>query len=95
MDIIFKAISSKTRREIIELLAYGNRSQSDLAVNFEMSRQAVAKHLVILEVSGLVKVNHMGRETLYFLRREKLREVHTWIKGCISDNTPELTNKNE
>lgn len=77
---VFQAIADPTRRSILFLLAEDTLTPNDLARNFEISRQAVSKHLQILVDCGLVKQEPRGRIILYHLLSEKIQEVQVWLE---------------
>jgi len=76
---VFEAISSSTRRRILDLLAEGDRPVKDIAGNFEMSRPAISQHLRILLDAGLVSQLQRGREHLYRLVPRRLSPIRDWI----------------
>ena len=61
LDAVFSALSDPTRRAIVERLADGEASVSDLAAPFDMSLVAVSKHLRVLERAGLLDHRKRGR----------------------------------
>ena len=71
---IFQAIADPTRRAIIALIALQAMTPNAIAENFNMTRQAISKHLRILSECDLVKENHQGREIYYSLELEKMKE---------------------
>ena len=77
---VFQAIADPTRRAIIGLIAMQAMTPNALAVHFDMSRQAVSKHLRILAECELVKQEQQGREIYYLLEMEKMREVDQWLE---------------
>jgi DNA-binding transcriptional ArsR family regulator len=78
LDLAFSALSDPTRRRIVARLARGRTRVTDLALPFEMSLNAVSKHLKVLERSGLVKREKLGREHWLQLRAAPIREVVRW-----------------
>jgi DNA-binding transcriptional ArsR family regulator len=78
LDLAFAALSDPTRRRIVARLARGRTRVTDLALPFDMSLNAVSKHLKVLERSGLVKRERLGREHWLQLRAAPLREVVRW-----------------
>lgn len=78
MDV-FGALSDPTRREVIRCLAEGPATATELATRFPVTRQAVAKHLGLLDEVGLVVATREGRETRYQLRPEPLRDAMSWM----------------
>ena len=78
LDLAFAALADPTRRRIIARLARGRTRVTDLALPFDMSLNAVSKHLKVLERSGLVKRERLGREHYLRLHAVPLREVVRW-----------------
>jgi DNA-binding transcriptional ArsR family regulator len=76
---VFTAISHRARRQVLDLLADTERSVTDIAAHFEMSRPAVSQHLRILLDAGLVAERRLGRERRYRLVPDKLGPVREWI----------------
>ena len=77
---VFQGIADPTRRAIIDLVSKNPVNLNAVAETFDMSRQAVTKHIRILEECGLVVINSQGREKLCEARPEKLSEVYDWSK---------------
>lgn len=77
---VFRAISHPARREIIRLLTSEQMSVGDVALRFEMTRPAVAKHLEILREAGLIKTHREGRETFNQLIPLSLKPVADWLE---------------
>lgn len=78
LDLAFAALADPTRRRIVARLARGRTRVTDLALPFDMSLNAVSKHLKVLERSGLLKRERQGREHWLQLRGAPLREVVRW-----------------
>lgn len=76
---IFQAIADPTRRAIILLLAVKAMTPNALAEHFDISRQAVSKHIRVMNECDLLNQNQQGREVYYELKREKMKEVEAWI----------------
>lgn len=76
---VFQAIADPTRRRIIHAVSQQTLTLNEVAAEFDMSRQAVAKHVKILTECGLVTVTVSGRERYCEARLEKLNEVDAWI----------------
>ena len=76
---IYQAIADPTRRAIITLIALQAMTPNAIAENFNMTRQAVSKHLRILTESELVKQEYKGREIYYSLEIEKMKEIDKWL----------------
>ena len=76
---IFQAISDPTRRAIIALISLQAMTPNAIAENFDMSRQAVSKHLRILAECELLKQEQQGREIYYSLEINKMKEIDKWL----------------
>jgi len=77
---IFQAIADPTRRAIMVLIALQAMSPSAIADHFNMSRQAISKHMKILTECELVKPEHQGREVYYQLEISKMKEIDIWLE---------------
>ncbi|MBU2981856.1 metalloregulator ArsR/SmtB family transcription factor [Lentibacter algarum] len=75
----FRALADPTRRDILTALSDGEMTVKQLTERFPMTRAAVKKHLVILEVGGLLTSRKQGRETLNKLNPEGLKPVTDWL----------------
>lgn len=80
-DLVFKALADASRRLLLDRLRKKNgQNLNELCVGLDMSRQAVAKHLVLLEEANLVAVQWQGREKLHFLNPVPINEIaERWI----------------
>ena len=75
-DELWSAIGDPSRRQVLDLLvSHGEVSASWLAGRVPFSRQAVAKHLVVLERSGLIRRRKQGREVLYRVETGRLDQA--------------------
>lgn len=81
IDQVFKALADSSRRKLLDKLFMNNgQSLSELCQHLEMSRQAVTKHLVILEEANLVVVQWHGRNKLHYLNPVPINEISKrWI----------------
>jgi len=80
VDRVFDALADPTRRFVLEVLAgRESASQSELAAQVPVTRQAVAKHLSTLAAAGLVRSERRGRETRYALEGTPLEEAAAWL----------------
>jgi DNA-binding transcriptional ArsR family regulator len=77
---IFHAIADPTRRAILALIALQALTPNAIADNFDMSRQAVSKHIKVLQECELIKPEPSGREIYYSLEIEKLKEIDIWLE---------------
>ena len=76
---IFQAIADPTRRAIILLIASQAMTPNAIAEHFDITRQAVSKHLRILAECQLVKQAYQGREIYYELEADKMKEIDKWL----------------
>lgn len=76
---VYTAIADPTRRRLLDLLTGEGRSVSELAAPFHMSRPAVSQHLRVLRDAGLVRERRSGRQRIYQLAPDGLREVDLWL----------------
>ena len=79
-DAVFQALSDGTRREVMRLLSEGGPSTvGELAAGLPVTRQAVAKHLVVLEDAGLVSASGDTRRRRYRLTPRPLTDAMGWM----------------
>jgi DNA-binding transcriptional ArsR family regulator len=76
---VFQAIADPTRRDIIGLIAKKTMTPNTVADSFDLSRQAISKHINILLECGLLSLNIEGREYYYSIEPKKLAEVSDWL----------------
>lgn len=77
---MFAALANPTRREVLRLLRdEGEQPVQRLADRFEMRRPSLSEHLRVLKDAGLVTERPVGRQRVYALRPEPLREVADWL----------------
>lgn len=76
---IFQAIADPTRRAIISLIVANSMTPNTIAEQFNSSRQAISKHIKILQECGLVKSEQTGREIYYQVEAKKLKEIADWL----------------
>src|SRR6266576_314434 len=79
VDRVFHALADPSRRVIVERLSRGPASVSDLARPFSMSLPAVVQHLQVLEASGLVRSEKVGRVRTCHVETALLRSAERWI----------------
>jgi DNA-binding transcriptional ArsR family regulator len=81
MDAVFRALADRSRRRLLDRLrARNGQSLNELREGLDMTRQAVTKHLVILEAAYLVATVKRGREKLHFLNPIPINEIaERWI----------------
>lgn len=76
---IFQAIADPTRRAILMLIAVQALTPNVMAEKFDMSRQAVSKHIKVLQECELIRPEHSGREIYYHFNPKKMQEFDNWI----------------
>jgi len=76
---VFQAIADPTRRDIINMITHQALTPNALTENFNVSRQAISKHLQILTECGLIVVKQHGRERHYEAKLDLLDNVTKWI----------------
>jgi DNA-binding transcriptional ArsR family regulator len=77
----FNAVAEPRRREILDLLAGGERPVGDLVRRLGVSQPLVSKHLRVLREVGAVDVRDEGRRRLYRLNAQALKPIHDWVRG--------------
>ncbi|MEV5537726.1 metalloregulator ArsR/SmtB family transcription factor [Saccharopolyspora shandongensis] len=82
VDEVLAALADPTRRQLVDLLGErGEASATALAAALPVSRQAVVKHLAVLENAGLVTSNRVGREVRFAIRSEPLAATARWLES--------------
>ncbi len=79
LSLTFTALADPTRRAIIDRLMIGPASVNDLAEPFEVSQQAISKHLACLEKANFIKKRKDGRQNICELNAEPFRQVDSWV----------------
>lgn len=81
MDEVFKALADASRRDLLDRLrAENGQTLNDLCSRLDMTRQAVSKHLAILEGANLVATVRRGREKLHYLNPVPIHDIaERWI----------------
>jgi DNA-binding transcriptional ArsR family regulator len=81
MDLVFRALADPVRRQLLDSLhARNGQTLSELCDGHDMTRQAVTKHLAILEEASLVATRKRGREKLHYLNPVPIHEIaDRWI----------------
>jgi DNA-binding transcriptional ArsR family regulator len=82
VDKVFKALADPSRRKLLDQLHANNgQTLSELCEHLDMTRQAVTKHLVLLEAANLVATVWRGREKLHYFNPVPLQEIYDrWIR---------------
>jgi len=77
----FNAVAEPRRREILDVLAGGERPVNDLVRELGVTQPQVSKHLRVLREVGAVDVREAGRQRLYRLNGHALKPIHDWVKA--------------
>lgn len=102
---VFNAIAEPQRREILSLLAQGERSVNEMVGALHLRQPQVSKHLRVLREVGLVNVREAGQQRIYQINKAGLKPVYDWVKPFeqlwnerfdrLADYLNELQNKGE
>jgi DNA-binding transcriptional ArsR family regulator len=76
----FNAVAEPRRRQILDVLAGGERPVNDLVELLGLAQPQVSKHLRVLREVGVVDVREHGRQRLYRLNGPALKPIHDWVK---------------
>ncbi|MFF2998159.1 ArsR/SmtB family transcription factor [Streptomyces sp. NPDC057950] len=86
VDSVLVALADPTRRQLLQLLAArGEATATTLAEGLPVSRQAVVKHLSVLDAAGLVTGGRVGREVRYAVRPAALNATARWMATLAAD----------
>ena len=77
----FNAVAEPRRRQILDVLAGGERPVNDLVALLGLAQPLVSKHLRVLRQVGLVEVRDEGRQRMYRLNAHPLKPIHDWVKN--------------
>jgi len=77
----FNAVAEPRRRQILDVLARGERPVNDLVRALRVAQPQVSKHLRVLRDVGLVAVRGAGRQRLYRLDARARKPIHDWVKA--------------
>ncbi|MBI39665.1 MAG: transcriptional regulator [Leptospiraceae bacterium] len=81
VDQLFRALGDRTRRMVMERLAMGPSSMSDLAAPFDLALPSFLQHMKMLEDAGLVESTKQGRVRVFRLNRAGLKPVQSWLSA--------------
>ncbi len=73
------AAAEPNRRRILQLLATGSRTVSEVAAEFPVTRSAISQHLLVLADAGLVEAEKVGRQRIYRVLPDGLRKLQAEI----------------
>ena len=92
VDDVLVALADSTRRRVLDSVAtHGEATATMVAAELPVSRQAVVKHLAILDRAGLVASHKQGREMRYSVRPERLDATAHWMGGLAAEWNARLT----
>ena len=77
----FNAVAEPRRRQILDVLATGEKPVNELVARLGVAQPQVSKHLRVLREVGVVDVREDGRRRLYRLNGAALKPIHDWIQG--------------
>ena len=77
----FNAVAEPRRRQILDVLAGGERAVNDLVTQLGLGQPQVSKHLRVLREVGLVEAREEGRRRMYRLNGQSLKPIHDWVKN--------------
>jgi DNA-binding transcriptional ArsR family regulator len=76
----FNAVAEPRRREILDLLAGGERPVNDVVRELGLAQPQISKHLRVLREVGIVDVRDQGRQRLYRVNGQALKPIHDWVR---------------
>lgn len=79
LDSVFSALANPIRRSVVERLARGEASVTELSTSHTVSAPSVSRHLRVLEEAGLIERRRRGRVRYCRLRREPLNQLQLWM----------------
>ena len=77
----FNAVAEPRRRQILDLLAQGEKPVNDLVERLRVAQPVVSKHLRVLRQVGLVQARDEGRQRIYSLNGQRLKPIHDWVQS--------------
>jgi DNA-binding transcriptional ArsR family regulator len=77
----FNAVAEPRRRQLLDVLAGGERSVNDLVDVLGLAQPQVSKHLRVLREVGAVQVREEGRQRLYRLNGQALKPIYDWVRS--------------
>ena len=83
MDIVFKALSDPTRREILRLLSRGEKTAGELASKFDMTKPSMSHHFAILKDAELISSRRDGQQIWYSLNTTVAQDAIAWVMDLV------------
>ncbi|MGI6575037.1 MAG: autorepressor SdpR family transcription factor [bacterium] len=84
LNLTFKALSDRNRREILRLLSGGDLTAGEIAERFNISKPSISHHLSILKQAGLVSDERRGQNIYYSLETTVFQEVAAWLLNYVN-----------
>lgn len=94
MNIVFKALNDKTRRDILELLKEGDKTAGEIADHFNFSKPTISHHLDLLRQAELIVSEKQGQFISYSLNTTVVDELLKWVLQFSSNANKKVQNKN-
>lgn len=86
VDDVLAALADPTRRQLLEIIArHGEATATVAAEELPVSRQAIVKHLAVLDRAGIVSARRSGREMLYTVRSQPVQAAAHWLATLASE----------
>ena len=85
---VFKAMADATRREILRLLAHGEKTAGQIAERFDMTKPSVSHHFEVLKKADLVRTRRDGQHIWYSLNTTVVEDLMTWLWDAFSKESP-------
>ena len=85
---VFKALADPTRREILRLLARGEKTAGQIAERFDMTKPSVSHHFEVLKKADLVRTRRDGQHIWYALNTTVVEDLMTWLWDAFSKGAP-------
>ena len=87
MNLVFKALSDPTRREILRLLRGRERTAGELADHFDMSKPSMSHHFAVLKEAELIRSRREGKQIYYTLDTTVVQDALAWIHDLFGNTS--------
>jgi ArsR family transcriptional regulator, arsenate/arsenite/antimonite-responsive transcriptional repressor len=87
MNAVFKALSDPTRRDVLSLLARGEKTAGELSDHFDMTKPSMSHHFAVLKDAELIRSRRQGQQIYYSLNTTVLQDVMTTIWNLFGAGT--------
>ena len=88
MHAVFKALADPSRREILRLLAGGEKSAGELSRQFDLSKPSVSHHFAVLKEADLIRSRRQGQTIIYALNTTVVQDALTWFAELLGPKGP-------